>query len=198
LMLPDPANGPAAMLIGPHSGIDDMLLSHYASATFAGYSDQLGGPPYRLYVVQSRASAGRDLPSFAGELHLLDTQHLSYNGAALAVTHWNIQRTVAPAFRTTYIYNFINMASTSANLKVKQQQCEFTSMQAGDQLVVSYQIPGENMAAQMLNFQVERYNKAPLIVSQFGLAFETNLYVEVEHKQLKTTMGQSYVQVPIK
>lgn len=202
LVLPDPAQGPALLMSGPYSNLDDAILARFAHVTFLGESAHLGGAPYRFYMVQTLPLLGQTRATFSGDLQLLGSQHLRFQQKTWILTHWNILRNAEPAFRSTYVYDMMNR-NGSANLKVDQQHCVFTSLHAGDQLVMSYQLPALDANRAAINIQVTSYDATPLILrpaflQPLGIAFETYAYVNSPVRLLKTAQGQSDISIAIR
>ncbi len=141
LVLPNPAYGPAVLLVGPYDGLTGALLRQFASATLIDKPVRLGGAPYRLYIVASTTVQTSSSNEFTGDLRLLDTRisGLTHKGSTWLVTRWSLLHSEEPSYRTTYSY-----AMTAIPGGVDQQsrgsKCTFTAIRAGDQLLVAFSL----------------------------------------------------------
>ena len=141
LVLPNPADGPAVLLVGPYDGLTNALLSQFASAALVDSPARLGGAPYRLYIVTPKVVRTSSSSAFTGDLQLLDTQaqELNYNGSSWLVIRWSLLRSEQPGYRTTYSYAM--MAIPGGIGQQSRSECTFTAIQAGDQLLVAFSLP---------------------------------------------------------
>src|SRR5260370_18200865 len=76
LVLPNPASGPAVLLVGPYDKLSGVLLGRFAVATLIDQPERLGGAPFHLYLLQpipapKQASSNE---AFANNLQLLDNR----------------------------------------------------------------------------------------------------------------------------
>jgi 4-amino-4-deoxy-L-arabinose transferase-like glycosyltransferase len=204
-VLPDPAEGPVVMLLGPHSDLNYQLLSQFASAKLVSLPPHLGGPPFRLYVVQSFGPQKTASTIFPGDFQLLGTQRISFNSTSWLITHWNILRSVQPAFRTSYVYDITDLSNPNHNARdltyVNQRACTFTTMHAGDQMLMSFPLVGNEATQSSINVQIQSYSLTPFIVAPhflqpLGLAFETDFYNYSSLHVLRTANGQNRVVLP--
>ncbi len=146
LVLPNPAAGPAALLVGPYDTLTNALLSQFAIATLVDQPERLGGAPFQLYIVQTREGPKPNTTNkaFVNNLQLLDNQaqQLRFNNSIWLATRWSYIRSTAPNYRTTYTYTMQALLSGDGNGGSSvSSQCVSTSIRAGDQLVVTFQQP---------------------------------------------------------
>jgi 4-amino-4-deoxy-L-arabinose transferase-like glycosyltransferase len=142
LVLPNPAYGPAVLLVGPYDGLTNALLSQFASAALIDSPMRLGGAPYRLYIVTSTTVQTSSSNEFKGDLRLLDTRipEINYDGSSWLVTRWSLLRPERPSYRTTYSYA-ITAILGGAGQQSRGNVCTFTAIQSGDQLLVAFSLP---------------------------------------------------------
>lgn len=159
LVLPNPADGPAVLLVGPYDGLTNALLSQFAAATLVDQPARLGGSPFRLYIVTPTATATSSQNMFTGNLQLLDTraEHLNYNGASWLVTRWSLLHAEQPSFRTTYSYAL----KVSLNGNSKQSLCTFTAIRAGDQLLVAFGLPRNGSVPTSVTINAQSFMTIP-------------------------------------
>src|SRR5258708_31420777 len=137
LVLPNPADGPAVLLVGPYDGLTKALLNQFASAMLVDSPVRLGGAPYRLYVVTPVAVQPPSSMAFTGDLQLLDTQGLNYGGSSWLVTRWSLLRSEQPRYRTTYNYALTAIPAGVGQPR-SRSKCTFTAIRAGDELLVAF------------------------------------------------------------
>jgi 4-amino-4-deoxy-L-arabinose transferase-like glycosyltransferase len=204
-VLPDPAEGPVAMLLGPHSDLNYRLLSQFASAKLVSLPPHLGGPPFRLYIVQSFVPQKTASTTFSDNLQLLGTRRISFNNTPWLITHWDILRSVQPAFRTSYVYDITDLSNPNHNARdmvyVNKRACTFTSMHVGDQMLISFPLAGKEATQPAIGIQLQSYTLTPFIVAPrflkpLGVAFETDFYSYSSQHVLHTTNGQDLVTLP--
>jgi 4-amino-4-deoxy-L-arabinose transferase-like glycosyltransferase len=204
-VLPDPTEGPVAMLLGPHSDLNYALLSQFASVRLVSLPPHLGGPPFRLYIVQSFKPQKTASTTFPSDLQLLGTRRIFFKNAPWLITHWNILRSVQPAFRTSYVYAITDLSNPDHNardlLHVNKRMCTFTSMNAGDQMLISFPLMDKEAAQPSIDVQIQSYTLTPFIVAPHflkssRLAFETDFYNYASQHVLHTTNGQDHILLP--
>jgi hypothetical protein len=204
-VLPDPAEGPVAMLLGPHSDLNYQLLSQFASAKLVSLPSHLGGPSFRLYIVQSFGPQKTASTTFPGDFQLLGTRRIAFNNTSWLITHWNILRSVQPAFRTSYIYDITDLSNPNHNARdlvyVNKRACTFTSMHAGDQLLMSFPLVDKEATQSSIDVQIQSYSLTPFIVAPrflkpLALAFETDFYNYSSQHVLHTADGQDRIVLP--
>ncbi|MEO9028740.1 MAG: glycosyltransferase family 39 protein [Ktedonobacteraceae bacterium] len=160
IVLPNPADGPALFLEGPYNDFTDELLHHFASATLVGEPKRAGEDPYKLYIVDTHPATVTVQASFTQDLQPLGTQQFSFQNAPWAITRWNTLRSFPMSFQTLYNYNLSNLGSTVASDDPAQiGQCFFTSMQAGDQLLVPFPLHSSSQTS--LDIQITSVTLTP-------------------------------------
>jgi 4-amino-4-deoxy-L-arabinose transferase-like glycosyltransferase len=162
LVLPNPADGPAVLLVGPYDGLTNALLNQFASVTLVDSPVRLGGAPYRLYIVTPTAVLTSSSSAFTGDLQLLDTrvQELIYGSSSWLVTRWSLLRSEQPKYRTTYSY-----AMTAIPGGVGQQswgsECTFTAIRAGDQLLVAFNLSRGGSTVVSVTIKAQSFTTTP-------------------------------------
>ncbi len=172
LVLPDPAAGPAVLLVGPEDKLTGALLARFAIATLVDQPERLGGAPFHLYIVQPMAGPKPNATNqaFVNNLQLLDNQAqlLRFDNATWLATHWSFIRSAAPNYRTTYTYTMTALLHGNANdTSTISSQCVSTSMRAGDRLIVTFQQPEGALVPASMTITALSYTTMPLNIS-FG------------------------------
>lgn len=178
LVLPNAADGPAALLVGPSDQLAMALLKHYATMTLIEQPTRLGGVPFQLYIVQGRqtSSAATLNQVFLQHLQLLDShaQLLSYNHSSLLATRWQVLHSAPPAYRT--LYNYAVTASPNGNGSAGQpvqSLCSATSLRAGEQLIVTFSLPQNGAMPMSLSIAATFYTVEPYDPTMGPLHLET-------------------------
>jgi len=198
LVLPNPANGPAVMLVGPYSPLTNALLTHYANATLVSEPPRNGGAPFKLYVVNSAPLQPITGSTFGNDLQQLNTpaQAFSTNGNSYLVTRWSMLRSADPDYDKLYNYNFIESSSAKQNTSTL---CAITSMRAGDQLLVASRQPDNkpHPGTATVNVRVQSYTENPYYLKTGPLTFETYRVVTSPSTQLHTSQGAESMNVSV-
>ncbi len=160
LVLPNPADGPAVLLVGPYDGLTNALLNQFASAMLVDSPARLGGAPYRLYVVTPAAVQTPSSMAFTGDLQLLDTQGLNYNGSSWLVTRWSLLRSEQPRYRTTYSYAMAAIPA-GAGQQSSGSGCTFTAIRAGDELLVAFSLSRGGSAPASVAIKAQSFMTTP-------------------------------------
>src|SRR5436305_4817492 len=189
LVLPNPADGPAVLLVGPYDTLTNALLSQFATATLVDQPARPGGAPFRLYIVapttiQSSSRTG----IFGTDLQLLNVQSqgLSLDNSSWLVTRWKLLRSARPGMRT--VYNYGVTAKTSGTGGPGQQAlCSFTSMQAGDQLLVAFGLPKGKLTS--VTVGVQSFTTTPYNPTYGPLHFET--YIDRNTPSIPLQIGRA-------
>jgi hypothetical protein len=145
VVLPNPANGPAMMLVNPYDTFAISLLSQFASANLIARPARLGGPPFLLYMVTPFSGQGT-AQAFTNNLQFVDAQTYQANTGASTVlaTRWMLLRSAPTISSETYNYAFtLNMGSGHQ----LQSGCSLTALGQGDQLVAAFRLPKNSMLA---------------------------------------------------
>ena len=179
LVLPNPATGPAVYLIEPGDTLALTLLNKFAGVTQIDRPARLGSEPYHLLIVQPPAP-GVDRTStqqFVNNLQLLYA-HTSIMQAAnsnLLVTRWTFLRSVPVAYRTFYTYRItssLQSSASGANAASVYSDCVFSSMQAGDQLIVTFPFPSTASISSQVKFTGSYYITQPHNIAMGPLQLE--------------------------
>ena len=145
LVLPNPVNGAAVYLVEPGDTLALALLNRFAGVTLVDQPPHLGTVPYQLFIAEPPAPGAESVSTqqFANNLQLLpaETNIIQGNDSTLLVTHWGFLRAAPLVYRTFYTYritaSFPSNSAAAAPSSV-YSDCVFTSMQAGDQLIVTF------------------------------------------------------------
>jgi Dolichyl-phosphate-mannose-protein mannosyltransferase len=191
LVLPNPADGPAVLLVGPYDGLTKALLSQFAAATLVDQPARLGGPPFRLYIVTPAATPTSSQHMFTGNLQLLDTQarHLNYNGTSWLVTRWSLLRSEQPGFRTTYSYALRVLLNGNG----EQGLCTFTTIRAGDQLLVAFGLPKNGSVPASVMIKGQSFTTIPDNPFYGPFHMETDSDRSTARKALQTMDGKDSI-----
>jgi 4-amino-4-deoxy-L-arabinose transferase-like glycosyltransferase len=159
LVLPNPADGPAVLLVGPYDGLTNALLSQFAAVRLVDQPPRLGGSPFRLYIVTPAVTSNSSQKIFTGNLQLLDTQaqHLTYNDSSWLVTHWSLLRSEQPSIRTMYSYALRALLNGNG----EQSLCTFTAIRAGDQLLVAFGLPKNSSVPASVMIKAQSFTTIP-------------------------------------
>ncbi|HEX6109976.1 MAG TPA: glycosyltransferase family 39 protein [Ktedonobacteraceae bacterium] len=166
LVLPDPADGPAVLLVGPYDKLTGVLLSQFAITTLVEQPKRLGSVPFQLYIVQPIAGP-KPTPSneaFVNNLQLLDkqAQQFRFDNSTWLATHWSYIRSAPPDYRTTYTYSMKALSNDKSSIS---SQCVSTSMRAGDQLIVTFPLFQSAYVPSSMTISAISYTTKPLNVS---------------------------------
>ncbi len=201
MVLPDPAAGPAVMLVGPYNTITNDLLAHYAKATLVSMPPRRGGDPYRLYIVNglpATVSVPAPEHTFTGNLRLLDAQaQTMYLGKAQRlITRWQLLRSGAPSSRVSYNYHFI-VSTPGLSREVAQGTCFLTALNAGDQVIMalSQYVANPLPMPLLLRVNYQEIHPSNLMVGPF--TFETIRDVGTQVRQLVTGQGKESISLAL-
>ncbi len=191
LVLPAPAAGPAVLLVAPYNNVIDDLATSFARATLVAEPPRLGGPPFRIYIVNPLSSQPAAAQTPAQSLNFINEKPLTIQGTSDIVTRWSLLDSVQPSDSTTYTYDMINLAAARGT----QPQCTLTSQHAGDQLLVVYKKPVQAT----LPIQVQSYATVPVTftVRHLRLTFDTFATREVSWQILRTRDGKESISIPV-
>ena len=198
LVLPNPADGPAVMLIGPYSPLTNALLAGYANATLVSEPPRNGSTPFKLYIVNASPQQPAAGSSFGSDLQQLTTpaQAFRYNGINYLVTHWSMLRSADAGYDKVYGYNFIESAKPKQDTSTL---CALTSMRAGDQLLVASRQPGNKPlpGTSMVSMRVQSYTESPYYLKDGPLTFETYRVDTSPWTLIRTLQGAISMNVPV-
>lgn len=156
LILPDRAQGPALMLLGPADTLNAALLTHFASATLISSPPRLGGAPFQLYLVQPLSATLHSPFSFAHTLTLQQAQPSTFAWTDPAApqtgptrvfeTHWTSLKDLPAVDGTMYTYHFAarSTGQEGTDEQTSTTDCSFSSLTAGEQLLVPFQLPTDS------------------------------------------------------
>jgi hypothetical protein len=198
LVLPSPASGPALLLMGPYDTLTNALLEQFASFKLIDKPARLGGSPFSLYLVTPKLSPTGDMhpPAvFSHHLQLLDehTQMLQTSDTSWLVTRWILLRSEQSAFRTTYNYDLQAYTSTGS---MRESLCTFTSLYAGDQLLVAFAHPPGSGTMPSVTVQATFFASVPYNPSYGPFDLETDKDQVTSSTTLLTSQGSRSIVVP--
>jgi 4-amino-4-deoxy-L-arabinose transferase-like glycosyltransferase len=194
LVLPDPAAGPAVLLVGPDDRLTGALLGQFAIATLVDQPERLGGAPFHLYIVRPMGvpTPNTTNVAFVNNLLLFDNQarQLSFDNSTWLATHWSFIRSAAPDYRTTYTYAMTALLHGNANdTSTISSQCVSTSMRAGDQLIVAFQQPHGKIVPASVTISAQSYTTMPLNISYGPFRLENIRDQRTQPSFLQTSAG---------
>ena len=201
LVLPDPAAGPAVLLVGPYDQLTGVLLGQFAITTLVDRPGRLGSVPFQLYIVQPIAepNPASSNKAFVNNLQLLDNraQQLSYANSTWLAMRWRFIRSASPNYRTSYTYAMRALLKGNGNGELSiSSQCVSTSMRTGDQLVVALQIPQGASVPASLNISATFYVTMPLDLSYGPIHLESIRDRSTQPATLQTTTGTASITLP--
>ncbi|HVB23994.1 MAG TPA: glycosyltransferase family 39 protein [Ktedonobacteraceae bacterium] len=153
VVLPNPANGPAMMLVSPYDTFTIALLSQFASANLIARPARPGGPPFLLYMVTPLSGQGTT-HVFSNNLQFVDarTYQASASASTVLATRWSLLRSAPAISSETYNYAFtLNMGSGHVLLS----GCSLTALGNGDQLVAAFRLPKNSIVAPQVTVQAQ-------------------------------------------
>ncbi|MGH2497730.1 MAG: glycosyltransferase family 39 protein [Ktedonobacteraceae bacterium] len=159
LVLPNPASGPAVYLVEPGDALALSLLNKFASVTQIDRPARLGSEPYHLLIVQP-PSPGIDSTStqqFVNNLQLLyaHASVMQTGSSSLLITRWTFLRTVPVVYRAFYTYRItasLQPSGSGTNAASEYSDCVFSSIQEGDQLIVTFPFKPPLLAPTQVSF----------------------------------------------
>lgn len=176
LALPSPGEGSAVMLMRSSDTLTLALLNRFATATLVDEPPVLGSTPFKLYILTPRPFA-QPVPgsaTFAGQLQLIDSQ-VQQPGAGLPprlISRWTLLQNEQPASRTTYNYIMSAMSDLPGAAPI-QSACLLTSLRAGDQLVATFPLSQNDLAAHSFSVTAHFLVQSPCTITPGALHFET-------------------------
>jgi 4-amino-4-deoxy-L-arabinose transferase-like glycosyltransferase len=184
-VLPNPANGPAVLLVGPRSPFVSALASQFAQTTLVDQPRRPGGPPFQLYLVNSSTESSIVGETFQGHLEALDAHAapLSFHNTSWSVVRWRLLHAAQPAFRVTYGYKMLASAGSSGSSNASNQ-CAFSSIRAGDELLMAF--PQAGAASTSLAIRAQFYTISLDNFAYGPLTFETDKFLPTQWVTLHT------------
>lgn len=158
LVLPDITHGSALILFGPTQQLDETFLTHFARATLISEPSYVGGPPFRLYLVQPLASAPDSQASFTrtltpnkhqpGVLTWNDPSQSYSSTMRFFETGWENLQNLPSEEGTTYTYHLnARYSGEGLNGQTSSIDCNVTSLTPGEQLLIPFQLPTGSITA---------------------------------------------------
>ncbi len=177
LVLPGSDNGPAVYLVDPGDLLALALLSRFASVSLIDQPPRLGGDPYQLSIVQPLPPGGVNASNqrFVNNLQLLsaNAEIIHAGSATLLATRWTFLRSMPVVYRSTYTYSISATMQASGNtLSNQRSNCVFSSMQAGDQLVVTFPLSSTALSPMQVSFTGRYYITQPHNIAAGPLQLE--------------------------
>ena len=197
LVLPNIANGPAVLLVGPHSALADALVKQFANATLVNTPSRLGGAPFHLYLVSSlpervaskNASFGNDLQLLESSAQTVDVAQKSWQ-----VTRWSLLRPQVARLRTNYGY--VMVATNSSNKTQHTTNiCTFSAIHAGDQLLVAFSKPTSSTTATSMSIQAKSFMQVPFNPTYGVFHMETDTTQDTPWVGLQTSNGKDSIEI---
>ncbi len=201
LVLPNPTDGPAVLLVGPYDKLTGVLLSQFAITTLVDRPKRLGGVPFELYIVQpitpSKLTSSNE--GFVNNLQLLDNhaQSFNFNSSTWITISWSFMRSASPKYRATYTYTMKALFNHSGNDRLSvSSQCISTSMRAGDELIVSFELPKGTSVPPSMTISATTYTTMPLDLS-YGPIHLENVSDQITHlTALQARTGTPSITLP--
>lgn len=213
-LLPSLAHGPVVLLVGPHSDLTETLLPRFVTASLVATPARLGGPPFHIYLLSSVRQPLTVQDTLASNLQLVGTQSFSFHHTPFILTRWYFLHSQPAVDENLYSYNMIplphitsvaslyNRANSNnkdhhAINQVKTVRCALTSVQAGDQLLVSFRLPSGYQMPLNLKIQASTIRGGDMTfgLSSFTLAFETFRPLHTNQQTLLSSTGRNFVSV---
>ncbi len=199
LLLPNPADGPALLLVGPYNPLTTALLNHFASFTVVDRPARLGGSPFSLYLVTPRIAPSKNTAPAVFLHHLQLTgghaQPLQVGNSSWLVTDWTLLHSEPPQFRTLYNYALQTQTLTSDG-HMQESLCTFTTLSAGDQLLVAFAQAQRSTVPLSMTIQGTFFATVPYNPSYGPFHLETDKDQNVSNVTLSTVEGKKSISVP--
>ncbi len=197
LVLPNAANGPAVLLVGPHSVLADAMVKSFANATLVNMPSRLGGTPFHLYFVSSLPEqTAAQVPSFGNDLQLAEpsAQRLDVAQKSWLVTRWNLLQSQPAHLRTNYGYIMIG-TNTNNTAQQAMNSCTFSTIHAGDQLLVAFPRSKSSTTATSMSIQAKSFMQLPFNPTYGIFHMETDTMQSTPWVGLQTSNGKNAIQV---
>ncbi len=195
LVLPDPADGPAVMIVDANNALMLALLSRYATLTPISQSPQLGGGLYQMYIAQPNqvSTATSAALTFGTDLRSLDgrAQAVSAGNRTFLASAWSVLKPESASYRTTYTYA-LTASFDGEGLPSTQSQCIVTSIRAGDELLPAFSLPSA-AAPPTVGVAAQFYSDQPYALSLGPVQLENIRLQRVRHVTLLTLSGATRI-----
>ncbi len=213
-LLPNLAHGPVVLLVGPYSHMMQTLLPRFVRASLVATAEHLGGPPFRVYVLSPVEQSLTVQDTLAPNLQLLSSQSFVLQHAPLLLMRWRFLLSQPPADDALYSYDMIPLSNTTSIVpahrnkkeqtvrrvtnRVQTVRCALTSVQAGDQLFVSFRLPAGHQVPFKLKVQTSTMRRDEITVrlaGSFQLAFETFRPLHSTQQTLVSSSGRKFISI---
>jgi 4-amino-4-deoxy-L-arabinose transferase-like glycosyltransferase len=212
-LLPNLADGPVVLLVSARSDFIETLFSRFVTASLVATPARLGGPPFRVYILSSVKQPVTVEDTFVPDLQLVGAQSFTFQYTSFLLTRWRFLLSQSSADDTLYAYNMTPLSNAANVVPVRQNsggqtvyhttrglatvKCALTSVQAGDQLLVSFQLPAGRQAPLNLRVQASTIKDDDITVGfpSFRLAFETFRPVHSSQRTLLSSGGGNFVSI---
>lgn len=207
LVLPNPADGPAILLVGPSDTLTTLLLNRFAVATLVDRPGRLGSQPFQLYIfapVPGPVHQPSSSAFFVNNLRLLDgsARPISFENYQLLASRWSVMRSEPPNYRTTY--NYLLSASFNGadnNGQITQSStksdCTATALRAGDQLIAAFGLPMASSLPVSLTIKGWYFTTTAFNLSYGPFVFETIRDQSSALITLRTAEGADSIAMPV-
>ena len=208
-VLPDPGAGPVVFLAQPGSPLSDAFLSQYATATLIDQPRLLGGAPFKLYILTSKAESEAARADRVARSGFQESLQLLAPGARLLqssstnqqwlTTRWRVMNTLKAEPRTTYNFMFRMQNSyaqhTPNALQTNNITCSPTATWAGDQLFAFQEYVKGVALPTRITTQVATFTERPATFAFGPLTMTTFNNVETGWKKLRTVDSKGSVEL---
>jgi hypothetical protein len=198
-VLPNPAEGPAVLLVSPYAELTRALLGQYAATTLIDQPARLGAPPFKLYIVSPKPALEKTSLhlSFVDNLQLVNVQRQQLNTTSRSwlVSRWNLLRSAQSGFRTTYTYAMSALPNNVS--RPVESLCTFNAMRSGDQLFVAFALPGNGLSSTSVTINGLSYTTTPYNPALGPLLLETDKTRDSPVKILLTAEGKDNITIPL-
>ncbi|WP_220196349.1 glycosyltransferase family 39 protein [Ktedonospora formicarum] len=198
LLMPRKEDGPAILIMAPYARTGKALALLNA-AKLLGESARLGGSPYLLYALPS-ASTNEETssgPVFAPQLQAAPSVVWQDGSESPLVTRWTVRQPYEPGSGKRYVYEMhAQISDTVASLN---SSCTLSNAQAGDQLIVSFQLSPTNHVTrpQKVAFQARTYTMEPYNPTYGPFHLATHRLVSSSPASMLAPDGSTLLTLPI-
>ena len=197
LVLPNPADGPAILVMAPYAPMGDGLAQAYG-ATQLAQSPRLGGDPFTLYELPP-APTDPELTTQAFDQNLQAVGKglvRSFKDGIRVISDWQQLQARDAAYNTTYSYHFTTPSTTTQKVHV-DSTCTFNTINAGDHILAAFKLPAAQALPQSMAIRISAYQQTPEnpILGPFYL--ETHRRLKSHEVPLQTLDGDNSINLPI-
>jgi 4-amino-4-deoxy-L-arabinose transferase-like glycosyltransferase len=196
LVLPNPADGPAVVIVDAKNTLMLSLLSQYATLTPVNQSPQLGGGLYQMYIAQPNvlpSATGANL-TFGNNLRSLDgrVQVVSADNRTFMASAWGVLKPESASYRTTYTYT-LTASFVGGSLPSTQTQCIATSLRTGDEIVAAFSLPANTGVPTAVSVAAQYFIDQPYALSLGPIPLENIRLQRVGDTSLLTRSGANRI-----